>query len=200
MSDIPLKFTGDTLNVIAATKRAGTSSFAASEMNAIGVAALIQGDDDEISLRWSGYAASDDMARAFVVAFILKHVRQNHQLINICCRPIETLRHIEGARSRGGMRSGKNKGVPFAAYTLFDFVERAKGDYWSLYPIQKRREPPRYAEIQSNAEKACSDAEKLVDDFHMHNTRHPDWWFIKGDLSHVIRDEVGFEDYLSDYH
>lgn len=179
MSDAAPQLDGDTLELTVTVARPDKSSFAG-RAGAIGAAVVIRGDDDVVSIRWSGYAASEDMGRAAPIAFALKYIRQPHQRLMVNCRGLDALEYIQGARLRGGRGTGKNKNKPFAGFPLFDAVEAACGVHWSHHRFEKNEKPSDLCVAQREADAALDVANGLIGEFDQHRVEHPDWRFLEG--------------------
>lgn len=182
MSAAAPQLEGDTLELTITVSRPDKSS-SAGKAGAIGAAVVIRGDNEVVSIRWSGYAASEDMGRAAPIAYALKYVRQPHQRLTVNCRGLDALKWIPAARLRGGMGSGKNKNKPFAGYPLFDAVEAALGMQWFHQPFEKDEEPSDFYVAQREADAAREVAKGLLGEFDRHRAEHPDWWFLEGAIN-----------------
>lgn len=182
VSDVAPKLDGGALELTITVSRPDKSSSAGTAC-AIGVAVVIRGDSNVVSIRWSGYAASEDMGRAAAIAFALKHVRQSDQRLIVHCRGLKTLEWVPAARLRGGKGTGKNRNGPFAAYPLFDAVEATSGKYWFHQSFDKGEEPSDHWIAKREADAALDEARDLVAEFCLHRAVHPDWCFLTGVLN-----------------
>ena len=151
-------------------------------MKAVGVAAKVTTPDGSTRHWMSGYAKSDDQARCAMIQHLLTAMPGTHLVV--WSASIETLKHVPGARLNGGMRSGKNKKVPFAAFALFDPVEAALRDgRWSLQTFGKGEEPSGYDDAQRIAERALWVAKSRTIEFPAHRAEHPDWHMLEVGLT-----------------
>lgn len=182
VSDSAPKLVGTTLKATIATVRPDNAS-EAGKARAIGVAVVIRGDKGAVGIRWSGYTISEDMARAAVIAYILKYVLEPHQHLDVYCLGLDILQYVPAARRRGGTTS--DKGKPFKAFSLFDPVEDAAGKSWTHNGFKKGEEPDDLKDAQREARAARDEAVRLVPQFGTSRIDHPDWWFLTG---YIIED------------
>ncbi|TRV35832.1 MAG: hypothetical protein EWV70_09490 [Microcystis flos-aquae Mf_QC_C_20070823_S20] len=146
----------------------------------MGVAAVVR-VGAEVSRYWmSGYAASDDMARAAMVQHLLASLPDTKPQLVVWSTNIEALKHVPSARANGGMRSGKNKKLPFAAYDLFDPVEAALRDgRWFLQTFGRGEEPGDFDAAQRLAERALWVAKDRAIEFAVYRADYPDWHMLE---------------------
>lgn len=149
-------------------------------MGAVGVAARVR-VGSEVSQYWmAGYASSLDMARAAMVQHLLSEVPSAKPQLVVWSTNIDALKHVPAARLNGGMRSGKNKRLHFAAYSLFDPVETALRDgTWFLQTFGKGKEPEDYFAAERLAERALWVAKSRSIEFPVFRAEHPDWHMLE---------------------
>ncbi len=171
--------TPDTPQAVLAVARPVSQSLDGS-MGAVGVAAVVRSLSG-VSPHWlAGYAKSDDMARAAMVQHLLTLHREASPQLLVWSNGMDALKHVPAARLNGGMRSGKNKRTPFAAYALFDSVEAAlrRGE-WHLQAFGGGEEPGDYDTAQRLAQRALWVARERAVEFPSHRKDHPDWWMLE---------------------
>lgn len=146
--------TPETPQAVLAVARPNQESFEG-HLRPVGVAAMVRSGAG-VSRYWmSGYANSDDQARCAIIQLLLNRLPDTKPQLVVWSSNIDALKHVPAARLSGGMRSGKNKKRPFAAYSLFDPVEEALRDgRWFLQTFVKGEEPGDYFAAERIAEKA----------------------------------------------
>ena len=148
---------------------------------AVGVAAIVRTTGGTSTHWMSGYSQSLDMARAAMVQHLLAALPANTMpQLQVWSTNIEAFRHIPAARNNGGMRSGKNKNKPFAAFALFDPLEAALRDgRWFLQTFRKGEEPGDFYAAETRAEEAFSAAKSRSFEFPIYHKDHPDWHMLE---------------------
>lgn len=153
-------------------------------MGAVGVAAKVRVGSDVSQYWMAGYASSLDMARAAMVQHLLSVLPDRKPQLVAWSANIDALKHVPAARLNGGMRSGKNKKRPFAAYSLFDQMEAALRDgRWFLQTFVKGEEPGDYFAAERLAEKALWVAKSRSIEFPVSRMEHPDWHMLEAGFS-----------------
>lgn len=150
----------------------------------VGVAAMVRSGAG-VSRYWmSGYANSDDQARCAIIQLLLNRLPDTKPQLVVWSSNIDALTHIPSARRNGGMRSGANKKLPFAAYALFDPVEAALRDgRWFLQTLRKGEEPGGFDAAQRLAERALWIAKDRAIEFPVYRAVHPDWYMLEAGSS-----------------
>lgn len=146
----------------------------------IGVGAILQGPDGITEHRLSGYAASEDMAKAAMVQHLLPYIPDGWKMY-AHVKGLTPLEYIPDARTRFGLKSN---GERFKGYDVFEPIQWAETEFsWSQVRFQTGAEPDGYLVAKRLAKQALKVSLGLINKFDGHREEHPDWHMLEVKVS-----------------
>ncbi|MCR9056310.1 MAG: hypothetical protein NXI02_03165 [Rhodobacteraceae bacterium] len=182
MSDIPQLLKANSLSATIATQRPTKDSFSGwSQL--IGVAAVVSGCEKPLCIWGAGYAASEDMARAWPIISILEALREDQHLTAHCRGLDAMLQHVHNRRLSGNMEAAKNNKNPVKARELFEPLELARSEgRWSLRTFGKKDCPDNLGVANEAAAEALIKAQDPAINFEDYRKEHPHWLMIESGI------------------
>ena len=185
MSDIPQLLKANSLAATIATHRPTKDSFSGCSQ-LIGVAAVVSGCEKPLCIWGAGYAASEDMARAWPIVQILEALREDQHLTARCRGLDVMLQHVRNRRLSGNMEAAKNNKSPVKARELFEPLELARSeDRWSLKTFGKKDCPDNLGMANKAAAEALAKVEDPTINFEDYRQEHPHWFMIESGIEAI---------------
>ncbi|MEP1574417.1 hypothetical protein [Roseibium album] len=182
MSDLPQLLKANSLSATIATQRPTKDSFSGCSQ-LIGVAAVVSGCDKPPCIWGAGYAASEDMARAWPIVQILEALREDQHLTAHCRGLDAMLQHVRNRRLSGNMEVAKNNKNPVKARELFEPLELARSEgRWSLRTFGKKDCPDNLGIANKAAAEALAKVEDPTINFEDHRQEHPCWFMFESGI------------------
>lgn len=182
MSTIPRILQADPLTATIATQRPAKDSFSG-RSQLIGTAAVVSADGKALCIWGAGYAASEDMARAWSIMQFLEAFRKDRHL-KVHCRGLSAmLEHVRNRRLSGNMEASKTNKNPVKARELFEPLELARSEgRWSLKTFGKKDNPDNLGIANKMAAEALAKVEDPTINFEAYRQEYPSWFMLESGM------------------